>query len=111
MTYDDIFMGFIHRARNEGVAASLLQAPCPISGCVHIACFGLKITSRLEVFEVDCRNFISASLMQVVLDKLEILRRKGEGHHKGRVTTTAHASNCGPALPNPPYQLCLWEKI
>ena len=41
-------------AGNAQVVASLLQA-CylavikPISGCVHIACFGLMITSLLQV--------------------------------------------------------------
>ena len=43
-----------YTARNAQVAASLLQA-ChlavikSISGCVHIACFGLMITSLLQV--------------------------------------------------------------
>ena len=27
-----------------------------------------------------------------------------------RVTTTAYANYCGPALPSPPCQLCLWEE-
>ncbi len=31
--------------------------------------------------------------------------------YKGRVTTTAYANYCGPALPNPPCQLSLWEEI
>ncbi len=31
--------------------------------------------------------------------------------YKGRVTTTAYANYCGPALPNPPCQLsCMWEE-
>ncbi len=30
--------------------------------------------------------------------------------HKGRVTTTAYANYCGPALPNQPCQHSLWEE-
>ena len=45
---------FRYVARNVQTAASLLQACClvvikPISGCVHIACSGLMITSLLQV--------------------------------------------------------------
>ena len=45
-------LGFL--VRNAQVAASLLKACClaiikPISGCVHIACSGLMITSLLQV--------------------------------------------------------------
>ena len=41
-------------ARNAQVAEGLLQACClavikPISGCVRISCFGLMITSLLQV--------------------------------------------------------------
>ena len=38
----------------------------PISGCVLIACSGLMITSLLQL---DCQDFLSTSLMQVVSTK------------------------------------------
>ena len=68
-----IFSKEPYTARNVQVAASLLQACClavikPISGCVRIACSGLlwcKLSTSL--LQVDCQDFLSTSLMQIVL--------------------------------------------
>ena len=70
------YMILHYTARNAQVAVSLLQARYlavikPISGCVRIACSVLMITSLLQVvnglLEVDSQDFLSKSLMQVVL--------------------------------------------
>ena len=50
----------------------------PIPGCVHIACSGLmSVTTNLQqvanrgLMQVDCQDFLSTSLMQVVQTSLQ----------------------------------------
>ncbi len=61
-----IFVKRIYTARNAQAAARLLSTK-PISGCVRIACFGLMITSLLQVVDrlaASCE--LHAGLMQIV---------------------------------------------